>query len=100
MHDKWFGGYGKLKGQFSWPTALTLDKDGNVYVGDSGNYRIQKFDKNGLALDEFANGVKDVVEDIVGKSWVGKDSQKTNCPEEPPNFCFSGLLFGEMFIGQ
>ncbi len=37
-------------GQFSWPEGVAIDSDGSVYVGDTGNYRIQKFDSNGTFL--------------------------------------------------
>jgi uncharacterized protein (TIGR03663 family) len=32
------------RGQFSAPAGLAVDREGNVYVADSGNHRIQKFD--------------------------------------------------------
>ena len=35
---------------FFMPNDLTVDKEGNLYVADKGNYRIQKFDKNGKYL--------------------------------------------------
>ncbi len=37
-------------GQFNEPTAIAVDGAGNVYVADSGNHRIQKFDPNGRFL--------------------------------------------------
>lgn len=37
-------------GQFHEPTAVAVDGAGNVYVADSGNHRIQKFDPNGKFL--------------------------------------------------
>jgi DNA-binding beta-propeller fold protein YncE len=37
-------------GQFSYPTYVTLDTDGNVYVADTLNSRIQKFDPDGKFL--------------------------------------------------
>jgi len=34
-------------GEFSSPTGIALDKDGNIYVADTDNHSIQKFDKTG-----------------------------------------------------
>lgn len=36
--------------QFFRPTDAALDFDGNIYILDSGNFRIQKFDSNGKFL--------------------------------------------------
>ena len=33
-------------GELSSPTGITLDKDGNIYVADTDNHSIQKFDKD------------------------------------------------------
>lgn len=41
--DAAFGETGNDDGQFNNPTGITLDKEGNVFVVDSGNNRIQKF---------------------------------------------------------
>ncbi|MCL4393695.1 MAG: 6-bladed beta-propeller, partial [Chloroflexi bacterium] len=38
-----WGGRGSGDGQFFSPTGVVVDKDGNVYVADTGNHRIQKF---------------------------------------------------------
>ncbi|MBM4126998.1 MAG: 6-bladed beta-propeller [Nitrospira sp.] len=37
-------------GEFSSPTGIALDKDGNLYVADTDNHSIQKFDKAGKFL--------------------------------------------------
>jgi len=42
---KW-GSYGEGDGQFFYPSGITVDSEGNVYVVDSGNCRIQKFRPN------------------------------------------------------
>jgi predicted membrane-bound mannosyltransferase/streptogramin lyase len=45
-----FGSQGVGRGQFSNPKNLAIDSQGNVYVADSDNGRIQKFDANGKFL--------------------------------------------------
>ena len=35
--------------------GIAIDSDGNVYVADSGNYRIQKFTADGQFLDKWEN---------------------------------------------
>ncbi|RLC81280.1 MAG: hypothetical protein DRI61_04165 [Chloroflexi bacterium] len=44
------GACGTGPGQFTDPRNLAVDKDGNIYVADSGNHRIQKFDPQGNLL--------------------------------------------------
>jgi sugar lactone lactonase YvrE len=41
------------RGQFSAPAALAVDGEGNLYVADSGNHRIQKFDGDGHFMGLF-----------------------------------------------
>lgn len=41
---------GSGEGQFNNPWGLDVDAAGNVYVADSANRRLQKFDKNGAYL--------------------------------------------------
>ena len=42
-----WGSYGTRVGQFRTPHAMLLDRQGNVYVADRGNTRIQVFDTEG-----------------------------------------------------
>jgi predicted membrane-bound mannosyltransferase/DNA-binding beta-propeller fold protein YncE len=44
---------GAGRGQFSAPAGLAVDGEGNLYVADSGNNRIQKFDGDGHFLGAF-----------------------------------------------
>ncbi len=37
-------------GEFKSPTGIALDKDGHIYVADTDNHSIQKFDKDGKFL--------------------------------------------------
>jgi len=43
---KW-GTKGQEPGQFWNPWGITVDRDGFVYVTDTGNHRVQKFDRDG-----------------------------------------------------
>lgn len=44
------GQEGMDDGEFSSPTGIALDKDGNIYVADTDHHSIQKFDKEGKFL--------------------------------------------------
>ena len=44
---KVFGGKGSEDGQLLAPHSIDIDKDGYVYVTDTGNNRIQKYDSDG-----------------------------------------------------
>jgi len=45
-----WGSSGKNAGQFNTPRGVALDSQGNVYVADTLNHRIQKFDRTGKQL--------------------------------------------------
>ena len=50
------GGIGTGNGQFNTPKALAVDRNGNLFVADYGNARIQEFDTNGNYLRTLTNG--------------------------------------------
>ncbi|MCK5287029.1 MAG: hypothetical protein KAI96_05730 [Thermodesulfovibrionia bacterium] len=47
------GGIGAKEGYFYKPSHVIVDIEGNVYVNDSFNFRIQKFDQNGKFMKTF-----------------------------------------------
>ncbi|MBP9502484.1 MAG: hypothetical protein KBF17_10020 [Candidatus Promineofilum sp.] len=50
------GSSGSGNGQFSDPRGVAVDGAGNVYVADSGNHRIQKFDAGGAYVGQWGSG--------------------------------------------
>ncbi len=51
---KW-GSNGSGDGQFSFPSGLAVDSKDNIYVADTGNHRIQKFDVSGNFLTKWGS---------------------------------------------
>ena len=55
-----FGSQGTKSGEFKQPCAVATDKEGNIYIADFVNCRVQKFDKLGKFTHEFGSkGTKD-----------------------------------------
>jgi DNA-binding beta-propeller fold protein YncE len=48
-----FGTYGTGDGQFIWPTAIAVDRDGYVYVSSESEHRIQKFSSTGQFVSKW-----------------------------------------------
>ena len=48
-----FGGSGSAPGQFNFPGGSAADADGNLYVADVANHRVQKLDPAGAPLAVF-----------------------------------------------
>lgn len=52
--SKW-GPDGDVAGKLNSPRAITVDSEGNVYVADSGDLSIKKFDKDGIFLTKWGS---------------------------------------------
>ena len=81
-----FGTQGEGEGEFAFPTSLTFGPEGNLFVVDQINCRVQLFDSEGRYLDQFGERgsgfgqfarPKDVVVDEVGFVYV-TDAQFDN----------------------
>ena len=48
-----FGGDGSEPGKFEEPVGIAVDDEGNVYVADTWNRRIQKFDSDYRPVAQF-----------------------------------------------
>jgi DNA-binding beta-propeller fold protein YncE len=74
----YFGGPGKPgkheKGTFLFPTNVAVDRQGNIYVADTGNYRVQVLDPAGKFLRAFgAQG--DAPGEFIRPKGIAVDSQ-------------------------
>jgi len=47
---------GTGNGQFKWPCGIAIDTNGNVYVADTNNNRIQEFTSTGTYVTQWGNG--------------------------------------------
>ena len=59
-----WGGPGTDEGKFNEPRDIAVDQEGNVYVADTGNRRIQKFDSQGEFLLAWSGGEANFVEPL------------------------------------
>jgi len=60
--DQW-GSSGDAEGQFNRPSGIAVDPDGNIYVCDWGNERVQVLSPSGQVLDSFRG-------DSVTSTWA------------------------------
>jgi DNA-binding beta-propeller fold protein YncE len=52
-YESVFGSLGSGNGQFSKPGAIALDKEGNVWVADTENNRVEEFSAGGTYILKF-----------------------------------------------
>ena len=64
-----FGEPGKGPSQFNQPSGIFVDKTGQIYVCDTFNHRIQKFDSNGKYIKEWSHS-------FAGPKGIGGDESR------------------------
>jgi len=82
------GSAGAGKGQLNWPRGLAVDPEGNVYVLEFFNRRVQKFGPSGEFLAMFGGDVNRT------KSEEGAPPEQRNvCPTpiDPGDVCQAGI---------
>ena len=59
------GSRGSGPGQFNWPTAVAISPDGDMYITDNNNHRVQVFSPDGVFQREFGKGQLNSPRDIL-----------------------------------
>jgi hypothetical protein len=87
-----FGSEGPAAGQLDAPTSVAVDlSSGDVYVADSQNFRVEKFDASGNFILMFG---KDVNETRV-KEAGSTEAQRDLCTAESGDTCQAGVQGSE-----
>jgi DNA-binding beta-propeller fold protein YncE len=98
-----FGGTGTGNGQFNGPTGVAVDPiSGDVYVADTNNQRVERFDANGAYLSQFAERYPSgLATDPTGNVYVAdKLSGTVNVFSPAGTFLFGVGAFGDQLSGQ
>lgn len=61
-----FGSFGAEAGQMQFPTGLAVDATGNLYVADTRNHRVDKFDGAGDFQLAWGSGVSGISQEELG----------------------------------
>jgi DNA-binding beta-propeller fold protein YncE len=106
-----FGSFGSADGQLKSPSGLAIDAQGDIWVADKSNNRIQEFSSSGVYLRKFGvSGTQDgqltapegIAVDGVGNIWVSDGSFTRRLQKFTPQGTFikrigtSGSGLGQM----
>ena len=92
-----WGFLGTGDGQFNVPVGVVVDSSGNVYVADSHNNRIQKFDSNGNFLTQWGSpsfSPQSVAVDSSGNVYVVADETSIRKFDSGGNLITSWSILG------
>jgi hypothetical protein len=76
-----FGSWGSEAEQLETPSGVAVDATGNVYVGDLGNNRVDKWDGSGSWLSAWGAGVADGAATMQVCTEVCRSASQTSAPE-------------------
>ena len=95
------GGKGRGKGQFDSPTAMAVDRNGNILVADTGNGRIEKFSPNGTFLKSIGKfeALNGIAIDRDGNIYVAEIGSKHSVQKLDPYGKFIAEWKGVGFYG-
>lgn len=74
---------GEAKGEFNTPTDVAVDSQGNVYVTDHGNHRVQKFNRCGECVLAFNRDKNDKLQKPLRLAFDGRDRLYVLDQEKP-----------------
>jgi sugar lactone lactonase YvrE len=78
LHDykklRTIGKRGHEKGEFNFPTNIAIDSEGKIYVVDTGNFRVQVFDKEGNFVRTYGQ-IGDVIGTFTRPKGIAIDSE-------------------------
>ncbi len=67
------GKTGDNPGEFATPTNIAIDEEGNIYVSETGGFRIQKLTQEGESLMIFGHGIGDGLSQFARPRGVAVD---------------------------
>jgi DNA-binding beta-propeller fold protein YncE len=74
------------RGQFNSPQGIAMDSEGNMYVADNINHRVQKFDPSGEFLLMFGGDVNKTKVEA-----AAAEVDRNRCPVSPGDICQAGV---------
>jgi aldose sugar dehydrogenase len=78
IFSDWGGQYSGADGQMRAPAGIALDQEGNVYVADTGNNRIQVFSSNGTFITKWGGQYSGADGQMRAPAGIALDSSSGN----------------------
>lgn len=72
-----WGEHGEGNGEFEYPSGVAVDSNGNVYVSDRENNRVQKFSNSGAYITQWPTKSKTVAVDSSGNVYLANNESGT-----------------------